>query len=47
VSNAVRHSGAEHLTIEVNVADESSIDIIDDGCGIDPGNRRRSGLANL
>jgi len=47
VSNAVRHSGAEHLTIEIAVADELTIDITDDGCGIDPANPRRSGLANL
>ncbi|CAN5851828.1 GAF domain-containing protein [soil metagenome] len=47
VSNAVRHSGAAHLTIDINVADELTIDITDDGCGIDPGNPRRSGLANL
>lgn len=47
VSNAVRHSGAEHLSIDINVADELIIDIADDGCGIDPGIRRRSGLANL
>jgi len=47
VSNAVRHSGAEHLTIEIAVADELTIDITDDGCGIDPTNPRRSGLANL
>jgi len=47
VSNAVRHSGAEHLTIEIAVADELTIDVTDDGCGIDPTNPRRSGLANL
>ncbi|MDR3665105.1 MAG: GAF domain-containing protein [Mycobacterium sp.] len=47
VSNAVRHSGAEHLTVQIEVADELSIDVTDDGCGIDPTNARRSGLANL
>ena len=47
VSNAVRHSGASHLSIEVTVADALSIDIIDDGCGIPADNQRRSGLANL
>ncbi len=47
VSNAVRHSGATHLTIDVNVADDLTIDVIDDGCGIDSDNLRRSGLANL
>jgi signal transduction histidine kinase len=47
VSNAVRHSGAEHLTIEITVADELTIDITDDGCGIGDDNTRRSGLANI
>jgi diacylglycerol O-acyltransferase len=47
VSNAVRHSGAAHLTVEVHVADDITIDVTDDGCGIDPNNPRRSGLANL
>ena len=47
VSNAVRHSGAEHLTIGVDVTDELSIDVTDDGRGIDPANARRSGLANM
>lgn len=47
VSNAVRHSGAAHLSIEVAVADELTIDITDDGCGIPADNQRRSGLANL
>lgn len=47
VSNAVRHSGAAHLTVNVDVADELTIDISDDGRGIDPVNRRRSGLTNM
>jgi signal transduction histidine kinase len=47
VSNAVRHSGAEHLTVGIDVADELTIEIADDGCGIDPANERRSGLANF
>ena len=47
VSNSVRHSGAEHLTVEISVADELRIDVTDDGCGIDPTNARRSGLTNL
>lgn len=47
VSNAVRHSGAMHLNIEIAVADELCIDVVDDGCGIPEDNRRRSGLANL
>ena len=47
VSNAVRHSGAQHLTIAIDVADDLRIDVTDDGCGIDPTNARHSGLANM
>lgn len=47
VSNAVRHSGAAHLTVEINVADELTVVVVDDGCGIDPAVARRSGLANM
>ncbi len=47
VSNAVRHSGAVHLVVEFAVGDELSIDVTDDGCGIDPTNARHSGLANM
>jgi signal transduction histidine kinase len=47
ISNAVRHSGATHVTIEVAVADELSIDVLDNGCGIPADNQRQSGLANL
>jgi signal transduction histidine kinase len=47
VSNAVRHSGAQHLSIGIDVSDELSIDITDDGRGIDPASTRRSGLANM
>ncbi len=47
VSNAVRHSGASRLTVEVSVADMLTLDIIDNGCGIPVDNSRRSGLANM
>lgn len=47
VSNAVRHSGAGQLFVDVCVADELTIDITDDGCGIPPDSTRRSGLASL
>jgi signal transduction histidine kinase len=47
VSNAVRHSGATQLTVEVAVADELDIMVTDDGCGISADNGRRSGLANM
>ena len=47
ISNAVRHSGATHLTVTVTVGDEFSLDVTDDGHGIPPDNERNSGLANM
>ena len=47
VSNAVRHSGANRLTIEVAVADELIIDVRDNGHGIPADNQRQRGLANM
>ena len=47
LSNALRHSGASRLTVEVSVADMFTLDISDNGSGIPPGNSRRSGLANM
>lgn len=47
ISNAVRHSGASRLTIEVSVADMFTVDITDNGCGVPVNNARRSGLANM
>lgn len=47
VSNALRHSGASRLTVEISVADVFILNVIDDGCGIPAGNTRHSGLANL
>ncbi|MEO6793590.1 MAG: GAF domain-containing sensor histidine kinase [Mycobacterium sp.] len=46
VSNAVRHSGATALTVQVKVEDELSIEVCDNGCGI-PEGITASGLANL
>ncbi|WP_405138009.1 GAF domain-containing protein [Nocardia sp. NBC_01388] len=46
VSNAVRHSGAAVLTVEIDVADDLTIIITDDGCGI-PDDITPSGLHNL
>ena len=43
VSNALRHSGASRLTVEISVADMFVLDIIDDGCGIPADNPRNSG----
>lgn len=47
LSNAIRHSGAEEVTVSVAVADELRIVISDDGSGIPPDNKRSSGLSNL
>ncbi len=47
LSNAVRHSGAAAITIEISVDDDLSLDICDDGCGIPEDNHRKSGLANM
>lgn len=47
VSNAVRHSGASRLTIEVRVDDMLTVEIGDNGDGMPADNRRRSGLANM
>jgi signal transduction histidine kinase len=47
VSNAVRHSGARHLTVRIRADDRLTAEVIDDGCGIPPDNQRRSGLANM
>lgn len=47
VSNAVRHSGASRLTVDVDVADMLTLDITDNGNGIPADNDRRSGLANM
>lgn len=46
VSNAVRHSGAHTLTVNVRVEDELSLEVIDDGCGM-PADVTASGLNNL
>lgn len=47
LSNAVRHSEARSLTLEVTVADELVVDVIDNGRGIPADNQRRSGLDNM
>ena len=47
VSNAVRHSGASRLTVEISVADMLTLDVIDNGRGMPVDNPRRSGLANM
>jgi len=51
VSNAVRHSGADHLSVRVEpVGGEAVLTVADDGRGFDPTERRAAGhfgLANL
>ncbi|RLP30533.1 GAF domain-containing sensor histidine kinase [Nocardia seriolae] len=46
VSNAVRHSGADTITIDIGVADDLTIVVADNGCGI-PESITPSGLTNL
>jgi signal transduction histidine kinase len=46
VSNAARHSGADHVTVTLDVTDEVVLEVTDDGRGIDP-RAARSGLRNL
>lgn len=48
VSNAVRHSEATGLVVDVTVADELTIKVTtDNGRGIPADIQRRSGLANM
>ncbi|MBV8787891.1 MAG: GAF domain-containing sensor histidine kinase [Mycobacterium sp.] len=47
VSNALRHSGATRLTVEISVGDMLILDVVDNGCGIPADNSRHSGLANM
>jgi signal transduction histidine kinase len=47
LSNAVRHAHAAAINISVTVDDALTLEVTDDGLGIDPAASRRSGLANL
>ena len=47
ISNAVRHSGAKHITVAATVGDDFSLEVTDDGHGIPADNLRSSGLANM
>ncbi|MCK0089543.1 GAF domain-containing protein [Rhodococcus sp. F64268] len=46
LSNALRHSQSENITVSVTADDDFRIEIVDDGTGL-PDAPRRSGLANL
>jgi signal transduction histidine kinase len=46
VSNVARHSGATHVTVTLDVADEVVVEVVDDGRGIEE-RVARSGLRNL
>jgi signal transduction histidine kinase len=46
VSNAVRHSGGRHVTVTLDVADDVTVEVVDDGCGIEE-RAAWSGLRNL
>jgi hypothetical protein len=41
------YSGATTIVLAIDVTDELTIDIVDNGCGIAADNQRRSGPANL
>ena len=46
LSNAVRHAGAETVTVSISVYDDLAIEVADDGKGFEE-NVATSGLANL
>ncbi|HEY0638063.1 MAG TPA: GAF domain-containing protein [Pseudonocardiaceae bacterium] len=46
VSNAVRHAGAGQLVVTVDVADDLTVEVVDDGVGM-PAHVGRSGLRNV
>ncbi|MBF6234892.1 GAF domain-containing protein [Nocardia farcinica] len=47
VSNVVRHAEANSIWVELRIAEEVTVEVRDDGCGIPVDVGRRSGLANL
>lgn len=47
LGNAVRHSRAATIAVEVTVTDQLLIEITDDGCGVAPGHRRCGGLDRI
>jgi signal transduction histidine kinase len=47
LSNAVRHSGADAITVVLTVDNGLTIDVCDNGSGINPDHPRNSGLDNI
>jgi signal transduction histidine kinase len=47
ISNCVRHADASRLTVHVAAADDLTVEVEDNGCGIPAQNLRNSGLANM
>jgi signal transduction histidine kinase len=47
LTNVVRHSRARRCTVSLRRADELSVEIVDDGIGIDSGSRRGVGLGSM
>ncbi len=47
LTNVARHAGATTVDIRVEVDDELSVEVIDNGSGLPDGSTRHSGLANL
>lgn len=47
LTNVVRHAGASHCTVKMEVRDAVLLQISDDGCGLEPGNSSGVGLASM
>lgn len=47
LGNAVRHSGAATIAVEISARDELLVDAVDDGRGIPSDGPRRAGLADI
>lgn len=47
LTNVARHAAASAAELSIEVTDEVVVRVIDNGRGVDPGETRRSGLANL
>ncbi|MDN3029215.1 PAS domain-containing sensor histidine kinase [Streptomyces sp. S.PB5] len=47
LSNVARHARASTVRVAVRAGDELLLEVVDDGCGVDPSVTRSSGLTNL